>query len=79
MEAWLKFFCFFVVLFIKCFRLDAHCTYSCIGTSGKIIVQKPLQRVFNWVPFSLESSPIYSLHLCMDSFFFLASLIPLAF
>ena len=26
---------FSVVLFITFFRLDTHCTYSCIGTSGK--------------------------------------------
>ena len=49
------------------FRLNTFCTYSCIGTSGKkcqnpherVFDTKLLQRVFDWVPFSQESSPIY--------------------
>ena len=53
---------FFVVLLITCFRLNARCTYSCIGTSGKKLSktsmrgfwQKTLQRVFEWVVFSVN-------------------------
>ena len=59
----------FFCSFHNIFRLDTFCTYSCIGTSGKknqktpmrgFFDPKPLQRVFDWVPFSLERSPIYS-------------------
>ena len=34
----------FVVLFVTCFRLDTHCTYSCIGTSGKKLSRTPMRE-----------------------------------
>ena len=51
--------CFFVFFFFRgtfhnIFKLDTHCTYDCIGTSGKsfqnpherVLSTKPLQRVY---------------------------------
>ena len=73
--------CFFVVLFITCFRLDTLVLYryqwekNCSKPPWEGFGKKPLQRVFIVLGFSWN----ISLHLFMKSFFFFTSMIPLTF
>ena len=63
----IDFFKLFMALFITYFKLDTRYLFLHRYQWKRLpkppwegFGKKPLQRVFNWVPFSLERSPIYS-------------------